>query len=159
MKEYIGTKQIQAKPMTREEYTQLRGCTVPQNENLKDEGYLVVYPDSPDRNVEGFNGYVSWSPKAEFEKAYRTENFTFGQALELLKQGKLVARTGWNGKGMFLFLVQGKAVTQAINDCYGNPEGQPLEVLDAIYMKTADNKLVPWLCSQTDALSEDWQIV
>ena len=87
------------------------------------------------------------------------KNFTFGQALELAKQGKKIARTGWNGKGMFLFLVRGKAVTQAINDCYGNPEEQPLEVLDAIYMKTADNKLVPWLCSQTDALTEDWHVV
>ena len=159
MKNYIGTKQILAKPMTRGEYNQLRGCTVPQNENLKDEGYLVVYPDSNDRNVEGFNGYVSWSPKAEFEKAYRTENFTFGQALELVKQGKCITRTGWNGKNMFLFLVRGLSVMQAINDCYGDPEGQPLEVLDAIYMKTTDNKLVPWLCSQADALAEDWQTV
>ena len=84
---------------------------------------------------------------------------SYSEALELMKQGKCITRTGWNGKNMFLFLVRGKAVTQAINDCYGNPEGQPLEVLDAIYMKTADNKLVPWLCSQTDTLSEDWCVI
>lgn len=60
---------------------------------------------------------------------------------------------------MFLFLVRGVSVMQAINDYYGDPGGQPLEVLDAVYMKTADNKLVPWLCSQADALAEDWQIV
>ena len=36
--------------------------------------------------------------------------------------------------------------------------GKHLEVCDAIYMKTADNKLVAWLCSQTDALGEDWEI-
>jgi Protein of unknown function (DUF2829) len=34
----------------------------------------------------------------------------FGQALEALKQGKKVARRGWNGKGMFIYLVRGQEV-------------------------------------------------
>ena len=59
----------------------LRGWLVPQDKNPKDDGYLVLYPDSPDRNVEGFDGYVSWSTKSEFEKVYRMESFTFGQAM------------------------------------------------------------------------------
>lgn len=71
MKQYIGTKQIQAKPMTRQQYNDLRGWSVPENENPNDDGYLIIYPDSPDRNVDGFNGYVSWSPKMVFEKVYR----------------------------------------------------------------------------------------
>ena len=164
MKSYIGTKTIQAKPMNRLAYNDLRGWTIPADENPNDEGYLVVYTDSPDRNVVGYDGYVSWSPKQVLRDAYRSKNFTFGQAVEFLKSGKRVARSGWNGKGMFLFLVSGKCVTEEINDCYGDnyryeKDEQSIPVLDAIYMKTADNKLVPWLASQTDVLSEDWQLV
>lgn len=163
MKNYIGTKQIQAKPMNRQEYNDLRGWTVPENENPNDDGYLVVYSDSLDRNVDGYDGYVSWSPKTEFEKAYRSfeSGMSFGQAVELLKQDKRMARSGWNGKGMFLLIIKGESLTQQINDVYGNPDEpqSALPVLDAIYMKTADNKLVPWLASQTDILSEDWVIV
>lgn len=87
------------------------------------------------------------------------ELLTFGNALEHLKMGGLVARNGWNGKNMFLFLVKGETVTKVINDAYNHPDAEPKEVLDAIYMKTADGKLVPWLASQTDVLSEDWVLL
>lgn len=71
METYIGTKCIKAKPMTRLEYNQLRGWELPPNENGSDEGYLVEYLDSPNSNVEGYKGYVSWSPKNVFECAYK----------------------------------------------------------------------------------------
>ena len=61
MEKYIGVKMINAKPMTRGEYNELRGWTIPADENPKDEGYLVKYSDD----------YISWSPKDVFEKAYR----------------------------------------------------------------------------------------
>lgn len=69
LKQYIGTKAIKAKPMTRGAYNALRGWTVPENENHDDEGYLVVYPNS-EPNVEGYDGYVSWSPKEQFDNVY-----------------------------------------------------------------------------------------
>ena len=85
-------------------------------------------------------------------------NMNFSSALTELKQGYRVQRSGWHGKGMFLFIVKGDAVQRAINERYGNPDvpelGMP--VVDAIYMKTADSKLVPWLASQTDILADDW---
>lgn len=90
--------------------------------------------------------------------------FDFGTAVEALKQGARVAREGWNGKGMFLSLVKGRDTDYHVNSEVfgtgndGNSQDQ-LPVLDAIYMKTADNKLIPWLASQTDVLAEDWQIV
>lgn len=85
---------------------------------------------------------------------------TFGEALDALKRNKSVARKGWNGKDMYLFLVyRQESITNLINGIYGDPTGEPLPVLDAIYMKTADNKLVPWIASQTDILAEDWVIV
>ena len=88
----------------------------------------------------------------------------FGDAVAALKEGLRVARAGWNGKGMFLSLVKGRDTDYHVNSEVfgtgndGNSQDQ-LPVLDAIYMKTADNKLVPWLASQTDVLAEDWQIV
>ena len=79
----------------------------------------------------------------------------FGQALEAVKSGAKIYREGWNGKGMYLALIAGNTVRQAIAEHYGHA-GETFPVLDAIYMKTADNKLVPWLASQTDILAEDW---
>lgn len=35
------------------------------------------------------------------------ENFTFSEALNFIKEGRRVYRAGWNGKGMFIFLVAG----------------------------------------------------
>lgn len=82
------------------------------------------------------------------------KNQNFGNAIEALKQGKLAAREGWNGKGMYLRLIKGDALTKTIDELTDSN----FPVLDAIYMKTADNKLVPWLASQTDVLAEDWVI-
>lgn len=67
---YIGTKVIHAVAMTRAEYNELRGWVLPENENGDDEGYLVEYTDSGNTNQDGFIGYISWSPKDVFEKAY-----------------------------------------------------------------------------------------
>jgi hypothetical protein len=60
VKKYIGFKMIKAEPITRGDYNKFRGWKIPADENPNDEGYKVVYPD----------GYVSWSPKEVFEKAY-----------------------------------------------------------------------------------------
>ena len=101
--------------------------------------------------------------KNQSEEEYDAEEnqmLTFGDAIEQLKLGKTVARQGWNGKGMFLFVVKGATVTKAIEDCYGDPSKKGVHTaLDAIYMHTVQGNLVPWLASQTDMLSEDWQVV
>jgi hypothetical protein len=85
---------------------------------------------------------------------------TFGQAIEALKQGKKVARAGWNGKGMFLFLVPGSTFKVNRAPLMGiYPECTEVNYCPHIDMKTADDKVVPWLASQTDVLAEDWDIV
>jgi hypothetical protein len=84
----------------------------------------------------------------------------FGQAVENVKRGKRIARKGWNGKGMFLFLVPGstfKVNREPLLSIY--PEGTDINYCPHIDMKTADNKIVPWLASQTDVLAEDWVIL
>lgn len=81
----------------------------------------------------------------------------FGQALEKLEAGDKVAREGWNGKGMFLFLVPGSTFTVNRPPLLGiYPEGTVVEYHAHIDMKTADGKIVPWLASQTDMLAKDW---
>ena len=147
MKKYIGTKMIEAGEMNRGDYNEYRGWTAPADENPEDEGYLVRYSD----------GYESWSPKKQFEEAYRECNcMTFGIALELLKKGFRVAREGWNGKGMFLLYVPSEKWGIINKISLGIPIGN---LLPWIGMKTADDKFVPWLASQTDMLAEDWTIV
>lgn len=89
-----------------------------------------------------------------------TKNLNFGQAIEALKEGKRVAREGWNGKGMFLFLVPGSTFKVNRPPLLGiYEEGTEINYHSHIDMKTADDKVVPWLASQTDMLSEDWIIL
>lgn len=71
MPAYIGTKVINARPMSRGDYVSFRGWELPADEDATDAGYLVEYTDKLDGNVEGFAGYVSWSPADVFERAYR----------------------------------------------------------------------------------------
>lgn len=66
----------------------------------------------------------------------------FNGALDCLKAGKFVGREGWNGKGMFI----GMQV----------PDENSKMGLPYLYIKTVSGKLVPWLASQTDILSNDW---
>ena len=154
MNKYIGTKSVRAKPMTRLAYNQLRGWQMPEDENGDDQGYLVEYLDGGKPNLQEYEGYISWSPKEQFDNAYRIfNNMTFGLAIEALKQGKKVARKGWNGKGMWLILT--KMYTHTLIE----QGGYNLNYVPFITMKTADDKFVPWLASQRDLLAEDWVIV
>ena len=78
----------------------------------------------------------------------------FGQAIEALKTGKKAARDGWNGKGIFIEL--------QIPD-ENSKMTHPYIFIDTTGLDTQNTKApknrVPWLASQTDMLSEDWQIV
>lgn len=85
---------------------------------------------------------------------------TFGDALEALKAGGKVARDGWNGKGMFLFLVPGSTFQVNRAPLLGiYPEGTTIEYHSHIDMKTAQGYVVPWLASQADMLSNDWHLI
>ena len=84
----------------------------------------------------------------------------FGDALIALKHGAKVARGGWNGKGMFLFLVPGSVFKVNRAPLLGiYPECTEIKYCPHIDMKTADGSVVPWLASQTDALAEDWVVL
>lgn len=129
--EYIGTKRVTAWPQERD----------------GQPGYAVKYAD----------GYISWSPAAAFEDAYRvaegeSQNLTFGDALHYLELGYRVSRSGWNGVGMWLQ----KQV----------PDAHSKMTLPYLYLNYPsgsraypEGARVPWLASQTDVLSADWRVI
>jgi uncharacterized protein DUF2829 len=81
----------------------------------------------------------------------------FGDALDVLKRGGRVQRYGWNGKGMFLFLVPGSTFNVSRPPLLGiYPEGTEVQYHAHIDMKTAQGYVVPWFASQVDLLEEDW---
>lgn len=125
--------------------------------------------------------------KGEIETAYvigasENEELTigelgsFGQALKSIQRGRLVARQGWNGKGMFIFqrpedslptniiVNQVKSLPESfkrwVSDNYGDSESDKIKFTAYLCMKTADGTVVNgWLASQTDMLANDWMIV
>lgn len=82
---------------------------------------------------------------------------TFGWAVKSLQNGHKLQRAGWNGKGMYLFYVGSNGYY--ITSTAAHPEPNRFDNLPFIAMKTADNKVVPWLASQTDMLALDWSVV
>ena len=92
---------------------------------------------------------------SKFEKTHdKTEGLSFGLAIRALKKGSKVARKGWNGKGIYIKLQ--------------NPDTHSKMTSPYIYIDTtglqtdnanAPKSLVPWLASQTDMLSSDWEIL
>ena len=84
----------------------------------------------------------------------------FSEALERIKEGHRVQRAGWNGKGMFIFLVPGSNFIvnrEPLLSIMG--EGAEVTYCPHIDMKTADGKVVPWPASQTDIMADDWDVV
>ena len=73
----------------------------------------------------------------------KTEGLCFGKMLDYLKEGWRCSREGWNGKNMYIEIQV--------------PDVHSKMSLPYIYMRTAQGDLVPWLASQTDILSDDWE--
>lgn len=101
----------------------------------------------------------NWEVVDDDPQKVPADTYSLGDAMNFLKGGKKVARKGWNGKNMFLFLATDiEFHTEADLSCVSNLEGDL--TLPAIVMKTADDRFcVGWLASQTDMLSDDWYTV
>jgi hypothetical protein len=83
----------------------------------------------------------------------------FGQALQALKESKRVRRAGWNGKGMFLYLVPGSSFEVNRAPLLGiYPKGTTIDYNSHVDIKTAQGYCVPWICSQAYMLEEDWEL-
>lgn len=89
----------------------------------------------------------------------------FGGAIRAMQKGSFVARSGWNGKGMYLWIMP--ALNVPADWCkephlkaLAEKNGGHIECLATIRMKTADNKvLTGWLASQSDMMANDWEVV
>jgi len=123
--------------------------------------YLVQYED----------GYLSFSPKDVFEAGYSLLGNeqeliglaplgSFSWALMRLKEGAKVARSGWNGKGMFAYLVGGSEFKVNRAPLLGiYPEGTDIKYRPHIDLRTADGTIATWAPSGSDTLAEDWEDV
>jgi len=145
MEKFIGTKIVSAEPCN--------SWKPSGSYTIGAVGYKVVYDD----------GYTSWSPKSVFEESYRANGgMNFGDAINALKTGFKVARSGWNGKSMWLLLVPG---SPSIRPVAGTPYSnaglvEPTNINPHIDMYTATGDMQPgWLASQSDMLAEDWAVV
>ena len=158
MAQYIVTKMLKGKPMTRQEYNDYQGLDLPESEKhlANEEGMLVEYEDTDHPNHIKHAGYISWSPLPVFDKAYRkTNGLSFGLAIEATKKGYQIARAGWDGKGIFVALMR---PYRNLSEMTG-----PYLYIDTTGLQTdnpdAPKCTVPWLASQTDMLADDWFII
>lgn len=158
MNQYIRTEVVKAEPMTYEEA--YNNGLIPEN------SYIKEYNDAPGYHIIFIDGYRCWKPKNVFDEEFKVvEGVTFGHAIQALKAGFKVARKGWNGKSMFLWLKP--AATVKAEWCkdpmlkeLAEANGGEIEALGTICMFTAQKQILSgWLASQTDMLSEDWVIL
>ncbi|MGL1921972.1 MAG: DUF2829 domain-containing protein [Hyphomicrobiales bacterium] len=125
----------------------------------------VMTADVDDFIIKGIQGEFYPCKPDIFYKTYDEADaphtdLTFGAALEMLKQGAKIARTGWNGSGMFVYLVDGSQFTvnrAPLNKIY--PEGTEINYRPHMDIKTADGSCGTWAPSNSDTLAEDWLIV
>lgn len=154
MEQYIGTKIIKAEPALRCTFIGGRVVYVYMDEVVPagckiEDGYRVEYED----------GYLGWSPRDVFEEAYRqTDRMNFGLAIEAAKKGLRIARAGWNGKDMYVFLATDIGFTTKTD--VSEFVGKDVYVSDLLVLRTAQKTLQPgWLATQSDILADDWYIV
>lgn len=160
MQFYLGTKAINAKPMNRADYNIYRGWELPADEDGTDEGYLVEYLDGGESNHSNHTGYISWSPKAQFEAAYQASGeMSFGHAIELMKRGHKLARKGWNGKCMFVYYVPAARYQSCTQITEGLYQDNLVPYREYLALKTAQGDIATWSPSTSDALANDWMLV
>lgn len=153
---YIGTKRVMAKPMTLNEYNDYRDF---KREEEDKEGYLVEYVYSENSNDPRHSGYISWSPKKEFEEAYQTTFLNFSHALDYLKTGSCLARITWE---VGTFIYYSKIQTFESND----------RLMDNLLRKNTEFSHMPYIGlyrrhsvvgvytpTHEDMFGNDWEIV
>lgn len=164
MKKYIGTKQVEAEPMTMGQAYEkgfLQAGRVPSETEQNKPGYHVKYAD----------GYESWSPAEPFEKAYRESgDIPFGVAIEVLLQGGAIRRKGWNGKGLFVIkqipahiesdvIPKMQSLPQAAKDRIMRTKGFIDYTSQCLIYNENTGRADSWVPSISDVFAQDWEIV
>ena len=161
MEKYIGTKRVMAQPMTADEAVE-KGYKVGNHEH--EDGYEVEYKD----------GYKSWSPKEVFEESYKVVRNeipnSFGDAIEILKQGGAIRRKGWNGKGLFVIkqvpahieknvIPNMQSLPQSAKDLILHGKGFIDYTSQCLIYNEGTGRADSWVPSVSDMFAEDWEIV
>jgi hypothetical protein len=141
MQKYIGVKIVEAEPQSKD----------------GKEGFRVVYEE----------GYESWCPEDVFLKHNRpVEDMPFSFAIEAAKQGKKIARKGWNGKDQFVYfqpgslMERGKARNLPLHQWMTETGVDEIEIWGHFDIKTSNGKIqCGWLATQSDMQASDWFIV
>lgn len=158
---FVRQNIVEAIPMTRREYVESRGWTLPENENPDEMVYKVIYED----------GYVSMCPKDKFDaRSIECGETTvpFGYAIaECQYHGKRIARVGWNGEGQYV-VYQDCATLFPLTE-EQKKEASPEPMLEAtsscfvfhfVNRKTGETGIqVGWLASQADMKAKDWIVL
>ncbi len=143
----------------------LAGISVSVEDVPEAGGMIAVNPDNP-----ADQWYVA---KAFFEKNYELIGYKdepkampFGHAIEVARKGHKIARAGWNGKGLFLFISCPDSKDVPAENIWSEHGKQLAEancgsvtVRPYMLIKSVDGSIVPWNASQTDMLADDWMIV
>ena len=165
MKKYIGTKQIEAEPMTLGE-----ACSkgLVKSEIEENESYKLGY------HTRTEYGYESWSPKELFEESYREVKketpMCFGDAIEVLKQGGAIRRSGWNGKGLMVFkqvpahiesdvIPKMQSLPQSAKDLILKGKGFIDYTSQCLIYNENTGRADSWVPSISDVFADDWEIV
>lgn len=166
MKTYIGITVAQAKPAKMvngfiwpdgmpipvEDPRPRLGLPCEQGSNtVVQEGYTFI----------GDSKYPEFVEKDKFEKRFTpAENISFSYALDALKRGGRIARKGWNGKGMYVFLADNvEFSTEADISEFENSE-DGVYTSEMMVLRTAQGTFQPgWLATQSDILADDWYVL
>ena len=89
----------------------------------------------------------------------QTENLTFGQAIEAAKSGSKIARAGWNGVGMFAYIVPAASCEMYETEEVIFGADYDLKLREHWRLKTAQGDVATWVPSGSDSLANDWCIV
>jgi hypothetical protein len=151
-----------------EDSVNAKGMDIPTLEDGMDNRVVHV-ADIGDYIIKGIKGEFYPCKPDIFEMTYKigglddTNNLTFGEAIGMLKLGFKVARSGWNGRGMFVVYQKGYPDGIPCNkntaEAWGMNEGDIFKVRPYLQLKTADGSHAMWSPSTSDCLSEDWCIV
>lgn len=149
-------------PMTLGAYNKLRGWAIPADENPELPGYHMVYGKQPDGTIS-----QTWTPAEDFvQYAHPAGMMPFEAALHLAKQGQKIARTTWNGKGIYVFLCTLRNASNMYAAAMGGQRIAPFLAINTTGLTKesnsstqADRAVRPWAPSQSDMLANDWATV
>ena len=155
MKKYYAKKELTSTPQEELIYHRYYHFLKGDEVNVVGEENSTYMVD-----VDGQKIFLS---KDSIEVLEVAETFNFGQALEILKQGKKVARKGWNGKGQFVVYQKGYPNGIPCNkqtaEAWGMKEGDLFRCEPYLQIRTADGSHAMWSPSTSDCRAEDWEVV